>query len=198
MRLCRIYKASYLLGVMPTEWRKVKVIFLPKPDKPTYSIPKAFRPISLMSFMMKIMEKLLLWRFEDTCMVARPLRDEQHGFRKGRSCDSCLTAMYGEIEHALVKKQYAVAVYLDIEGCYDNIQNTAMSRALRERGAEEEYICWYEDFFYHRYNKIDHKGVRVEVYPTQGAPQGGVGSPLLWSLLSDELIQRIIKLRYMH
>ena len=191
VRLVRIYKASYLLGYMPESWRQIKVIFIPKPDKPSYSIPKAFRPISLMSFMMKICEKLLLWEFEDRYLSVHPLENEQHGFRKSRSCDSCLSTMYEEVEHALIKKQFAVAVYLDIEGCYDNLQNISMSQALRSRGAPEEYVRWYEDFFYYRQIHLKHKGVELEAYPTQGAPQGGVGSPMLWSLLSDELIKKV-------
>ena len=172
-RLCRVYKASYLLGFMPESWRKIKVIFIPKPDKPSYSVPKAFRPISLMSFMMKILEKLLLWEFEDTCLRTVPHQDEQHGFRKQRGCDSCLTKMYGDIEHSLIKKEYTVAVYLDVEGAYDNLQNHCMEQALRARGATEEYIHWYGDFFYYRHIHINHKGVEMEAYPVQGAPQGG-------------------------
>lgn len=190
-RLCRLYKASYLLGVMPRCWREIKVIFLAKPDKPSYFLPKAWRPISLMSFGMKILEKLLLWEFEDTCLSLQPLQTEQNGFRKGRNCDSCLTVVYQEVEHALIKKHYSVAVYLDIEGCYDNIQNVSMSQALRARGANDNYVAWYEDFFYHRHIVINTKGVHKEAYPVQGAPQGGVGSPLLWSLLADELIKRV-------
>ena len=53
----------------------------------------------------------------------KPLRTEQHGFRKGRSCDSCLSVVYQEVEHALIKKHYTVSVYLDIEGCYLNTFN---------------------------------------------------------------------------
>ena len=172
-RLCRIYKASYLLGCMPCSWREVKVIFLPKPEKPTYAVPKAWRPISLMSFMMKILEKLLLWEFEDTCLSRKSLDHGQHGFRRGRSCDSCLSVVYQEVEHALIKKHYAVAVYLDIEGCYDNIQNERISQAMRKRGASDHYIRWYEDFLYHRCINIKQKGVQVVAYPVQGAPQGG-------------------------
>ena len=62
LRLTEIYKASYLLGAMPECFRLIKIIFIPKADKPAYDVPKAHRPISLMNNIMKIPERLFLWR----------------------------------------------------------------------------------------------------------------------------------------
>ena len=111
-----------------------------------------------MNFFMKILEKLNLWEFEDFSLVFVPFQDAQFGFRKGRSTETCLTVTYQYIEHGIVKGYITVAIYLDIEGCYDNLQNHKMLEALRRRGAREEYVRWYEDFLYHRNIKICHKG----------------------------------------
>ena len=89
-RLLQIYKASYLLGITPQIWRDVKVIFIPKVGKTDFSDPRSFRPISLMQFMYKILEKLLLWEQEGPNGLQ--LHENQHGFRKGRSCESTLTS----------------------------------------------------------------------------------------------------------
>ena len=64
-------------------------------------------------------------------------------------------------------------------------------RALRESGADENIISWYKDFFYFRKSLVEIKGVSKVVYHTQGAPQGGCGSPLLWNLVLNELIKLI-------
>ena len=72
-RLANLYKASYLLGKQPEHFKLVRVIFIPKNGKSSYDNPKAFRPISLMNYFMKIMEKLLLWRME-TCYVAEKIQ----------------------------------------------------------------------------------------------------------------------------
>lgn len=57
--LKRLFRASLSMGIIPEPWRGVKVIFIPKPGKATYSDPKSFRPISLMSFVLKTLEKLV-------------------------------------------------------------------------------------------------------------------------------------------
>ena len=191
IRLLNVYKASTLLGIMPEKWREIRVIFLAKADKPSYDVPKAFRPISLMNFIMKIQEKIIIWYIMDTVMIDRPLQDEQFGFRTMRSCEACLTMIYQNVDKGLLKRLYTIMALLDIEGCYDNLQNRMMIQALRNRGVMEEIVCWYEDFFYHRNIIINHRGVSLKIYPTQGAPQGGVGSPLIFNLMADELIKMI-------
>ena len=191
-RLTRLIKASYLLGAMPECFRLVRIIFIPKLDKPSYDHAKAHRPISLMNNIMKIPEKLFLWRQEDTNLVSNPLEEEQHGFVKCRSCDSAITVVVSHIEHALMRDWFGVVAFLDFQGAYDNLQYPSMEKALLERGTDPNIIAWYKDFFYHRKSIMDIKGVHAEIYHSQGAPQGGIGSPYLWSAVLNELI-KIIK-----
>ena len=171
--MVNVMKSSYLLGLIPDNWLEVRVIFIPKDGKDDYTSPRAWRPISLMNFVMKIMEKLLLWEHEDTAMRIKSLNDAQFGFRKMRSTESAHSVVAGHVEHALIQRNYTVMAALDIEGAYDNLQNSDMSNSLREFGASEKYIHRYEDFFNFRKNFIAHRGINLVNYPSQGAPQGG-------------------------
>ena len=190
-RLVRLYRASFLLGAMPECFRSIQVVFIPKADKPSYNVPKAHRPISLMNNIMKIPEKLFLWRQEDTNLVTKPLEKEQHGFVKARSCDSAISVVTSHIEYALKQDWFAVVALLDFQGAYDALQNQSMLDALKEMKAHPNFISWYKDFFYHRKSTIVIKGVVAEVFHTQGAPQGGIGSPFLWAAVLNELIKLI-------
>ena len=44
-RITNLYKCTIILGYVPTEWCNSKTIFILKPGKDDYSIPKSFRPI---------------------------------------------------------------------------------------------------------------------------------------------------------
>jgi hypothetical protein len=48
--LVKIFCACLVTGYVPTIWRQVKVVFIPKPGRNSYGGPKDFRPISLASF----------------------------------------------------------------------------------------------------------------------------------------------------
>ena len=80
-----------------------------------------------MNFLLKIMEKILLWQNEEKILSKKPLHKNQYGFRKARSTDSALTSFVGRIEYALLNNEYALAVFLDIQGAYDNLTNGAIA-----------------------------------------------------------------------
>jgi hypothetical protein len=44
---------------IPVSWRQVRVMFITKPTKSHYTKAKAHHPISLLSFLLKMMEKLV-------------------------------------------------------------------------------------------------------------------------------------------
>ena len=46
-------------GIQPPVWKTAKGILLRKPNKPNYSIPKAYRVISLLERLGKVGEKLV-------------------------------------------------------------------------------------------------------------------------------------------
>ena len=57
--LFRIFRACLVAGYVPAIWRQVKVVFIPKPGRNSYSGPIDYRPISLTSFLLKTMERLV-------------------------------------------------------------------------------------------------------------------------------------------
>ena len=197
-RLANLYKASYLLGIQPDHFKLVRVIYIPKPGRPDYSVAKAHRPISLMNFIMKIMEKFLLWHHEDTILLREPLENEQHGFMKAKSCDSAITTVVSHAEHAMIRNEFCVLALLDVEGAFDNATYESMLNPLKAKGTPENFVSWILDFLYSRKSQISVKGVEREIYHTRGTPQGGCSSPYLWACVINELIKMIKPMDRLH
>jgi hypothetical protein len=57
--LFKIFCVCLVTGNVPFIWHQVKVVFIPKPGRNSYCGPKDFRPISLTSFLLKTMERLV-------------------------------------------------------------------------------------------------------------------------------------------
>ncbi|KAG8199517.1 hypothetical protein JTE90_009363 [Oedothorax gibbosus] len=70
--LTRIYRASLALGHIPKIWQKSRVVFITKPGKNSYDQAKSFRPISLSSFFLKIMEKIIDKHLRITWVIIVP------------------------------------------------------------------------------------------------------------------------------
>ena len=75
-----IYKASIALHFTPTKWKSSKVVYIPKVGKDDYAIAKSYRPISLMNYLLKGLERLSVW-VADTALEYNPLHIKQHGFK---------------------------------------------------------------------------------------------------------------------
>jgi hypothetical protein len=56
---CRIFRASMAYGFIPTAWRQVEMMFIPKPGKLDCTEAKAYCPISLSPFLLKMMKRLV-------------------------------------------------------------------------------------------------------------------------------------------
>ena len=188
-KLTRIYRACITLGFVPLEWRRSRVIFLPKPGKSDYTVPKAFRPISLTSYLFKVLERLVLWELEDTCLIKYPVHYNQHGFRHGSSTESALSAVVDKIEKAVLRGEYALCAFLDISGAFDNLSTASAVEGLKKHGVPDDIIKWYEFYLNNRFINVNIKGIQEVRKLTRGTPQGGVLSPLIWILAFDGLLQ---------
>jgi hypothetical protein len=77
--LTRIINASLRLFHFPSWWKKANVIFIPKPEKDP-KFPQNHRPISLLSSIGKVLEKIILTRLVRATNENQILPDEQFGF----------------------------------------------------------------------------------------------------------------------
>jgi hypothetical protein len=61
-RVLDLFRASLEGGTLPRQWRHAKIIPLKKPNKENYIIAKAWRPISLLATLGKILESVVAER----------------------------------------------------------------------------------------------------------------------------------------
>lgn len=85
-----IYRASALLGRVPSPWQNVNVTFIPKIGKDNYTSSKAFRPISMSSFLLRGMERLIERYIREMFDISGQLHGSQHAFQKGKSTETAL------------------------------------------------------------------------------------------------------------
>jgi hypothetical protein len=88
--LVRIFHACLFTGYVPATWRQVKVVFIPKPGKNSYSGPRDYRPISLTSFPLKTMERLEDRYLRDKTLALMSLHPNQHADQAGKSVETPL------------------------------------------------------------------------------------------------------------
>jgi len=186
--LTRIYRASLGRGYVPASWQQVRVVFIPKPGRDSYAVAKAFRPISLSSFLLKGLEKIVDRRLKDTCMVQSPLHHKQHAYQTGKSTETALHCLVERVEGALEDKQYALACFLDIEGAFNHARFEDVRKALVKRKAEPVLVDWALAMLAQREICATAGDSSCKAIVNQGTAQGGVLSALFWVLVVDSLL----------
>lgn len=193
-RLVPLMRACLAFRYVPRGWREVKVIFIPKPGKSDYTNAKSYRPISLTSFLLKTMERLCERELRDGALKTLPLHGNQHAYSSGKSTESALHQVVGQIEEAIHQKGSCLGTFIDIEGAFDKTNFSSIGAALSKHGVNQVLIDWITNMLSKRVVRLEEEQQLALI--ARGCPQGGVLSPLLWNLVINDLITKLNAQRY--
>ncbi len=56
-----LYRLTIASGKLPSWWKKMRVVFLPKAGKEDCAAAKSYRPITLSNFVLKGLERIIQW-----------------------------------------------------------------------------------------------------------------------------------------
>jgi hypothetical protein len=185
---CRIVRACMAYSFIPTARRQVKVTFIPKPGKLDYTEAKAYRPISLSSFLLKTMEKLVDKHIRDGALKIHPLHPNQHAYQLGKSTETAQHNAVTRIENAMQYKDIALGAFLDIDGAFDRTSFNTIIQAAGRHGIEPAICRWICAMLESRNISAILSGETLGASTARGCPQEGVLSPLMRILVVDDLL----------
>ncbi|GFW56158.1 probable RNA-directed DNA polymerase from transposon X-element [Trichonephila clavipes] len=118
--ITKIFNRSLQFNYFPKEWKHAQITVLPKPKKDT-KFAENYRPISLLSCLGKIYEKIILTRIIDHCDRNTIIPDFQHAFRKETSTQHQLLRVTNKIFNGFNTKSYTVGIFLDVKKAFDRM-----------------------------------------------------------------------------
>jgi ribonuclease HI len=188
--LHKLFTSCVNLAYIPMKWRDTRVVFIPKAGKSSHTSAKDFRPISLSSFLLKTMERMLDCYLRRT-IDPRLLSASQHAYTKGKSTETALHELVGTIDKSLSVGQYTMVAFLDIEGAFNNITPNSIVAALSSLGVNQAIVSLVGNLLTSR-RITSNMGTSVESrFVNRGTPQGGVISPLLWNLALNSVLAKL-------
>lgn len=188
--LQHIFNQCLTYSYCPTSWKTSRGVIIPKEGKDDYTNPRAYRIISLTSNIQKLLERLILDYLEKDALVDTKLTKNQFGFRKRKSTEAAIHRLTRKIEDALQNGQYALGVFLDVEGAFDNIRFRSIYGALLEAKIPSVLAQWIIVMVTERSIILTLHGVSITRKIHKGCPQGGILSPLLWNLTLNTLLSK--------
>lgn len=186
-RLIQIFNASLRLQHFPSPWKRAKVIVFPKVGK-NLRDPANYRPISLLSSLSKLLEKVILTRLCGHATSTNLLINEQFGFRQQHSTTHQLLRMVDKITNGYNTNRATGVVFLDVAKAFDRVWHEGLLSKLIRLEFPGYLVNLIHSYLTGRSFTVHINGATSSPRPIlAGVPQGSIISPILFNLFTNDI-----------
>ena len=180
--LTNIINNSFQNGIFPDFFKIAQVIPIYKKgcklDRSNY------RPISLLSNISKLFEKLMHNRLSNFLKTSNIIYELQFGFRKKHSTVQTLIDITEKIRKALDENKIACGVFVDLQKAFDTVNTEILLSKLNYYGVRGIPLLWFKSYLSERKQFVNIQGeFSYTSKISSGVPQGSILGPLLFLYL---------------
>ena len=147
-------------------------------------ILRNYRPVSTLSHLSKVTEKVVALRLSDHLDSQNLHEPFQSAYRRLHSTETALLRVCSDIRAALDRKKGTLLVLLDLSSAFDTIDHTILLNRLSKRYGIQGYaLRWVASYLQDRKQRVVIGQATSDNYTcTTGVLQGSVLGPALFSL----------------
>ena len=169
--LSDIFNLSFAIGSFPDNLKIAKTIPIFK--KGSKMDVSNYRPISLLSNINKILEKLMYARIYKFLIKYNCLYDLQFGFRRKHSTNHALINITEKIRGTLDNNKLACGVFVDLQKAFDTVNHSVLLEKLKYYGIRGTENDWFQSYLTDRSQYVTINGFNSDILPlSHGVPSG--------------------------
>ncbi len=187
--LHHLYTKIWADEKIPTDWQTA--IIIPIFKKGEKRNCKNYRGISLLAIAYKLMERILLNRI----LSIREMftRENQAGFRPGRSCTDQIFSLRQIIELRHEFRQPTVVAFLDFTAAFDSVDRGTIWSLLKMEGIPNKLVNLCASMYENTNCRVRAYGEDGHAFATKtGVRQGGILSPCLFNIAIDHVLKKAL------
>ena len=184
--LCALCNTSLRTGAVPVLFKTAVITPLIKKSSLDVNTLQNYRPISNLSFVSKLLERLVTTQLQSHVDTHLLLPPNQSAYRRGHSTETALLRVFSDLISALdchADNQSVLAV-LDMTAAFDTVDHSILLQRLeRSYGISGNALQWFTSYLSDRYQSVRIRDKQSSVcHVPYGVPQGSVLGPLLFIL----------------
>lgn len=185
--LSKLFNKSLQVGVFPCSWKlaNIKPIFK---NKGSPSDISCYRPISLLSCISKIFERIIFRKIYQHLTDNDLLTERQSGYRPGHGTQLQIFYLSHKLYESLDKGQDFTTIYLDISRYFDKIWHKGLLYKCKHEFGLNTLLTWLKSYLGNRKQRVSIRNSHSSLLTLNaGCPQGSVLGPLLALLYLNSL-----------
>ncbi|MEL7306976.1 MAG: reverse transcriptase domain-containing protein [Pseudomonadota bacterium] len=188
-RWLQIFNLSWNEGRCLGRWKQAVIIPILKSGKDPKDMG-SYRPVSLTSVCVKIMERMVVNRLYYWMERTGVVKGWQAGFQRGRGTEEQVVRMVQEIQDGFERRgghEKTVLVTLDCTKAFDKVWRVRMVERMMDEGVPGPVVRWLSSFLEGRKACV-RIGTTMGTWRVlkEGLPQGAVSSPALFLLYVND------------
>ena len=153
--LCIIKNQSLCTGIFPNRLKLAKVIPLYKKDDS--KLLGNYRPISLLSSLSKVFEKIVFDQLYDYLITKGLLFESQYGFRKQHSTELAALELTDPIRREMDQNRVPFSVFLELSKAFDTLNHHILLSKLEYYGIRSSALQWFKSYLTERQQFVEYQ-----------------------------------------